>query len=107
MVQAFHERRDAALAVLAADPTLPIVPPEGAFYLYVNAAGRAPAGEREPGTWLARRLLDDHDVAVVPGEAFGTPDWVRLSYAAPIERVVEGMRRLLLALGADRARGAA
>ena len=99
MVQAFHERRDAALAVLAADPTLPVVPPEGAFYLYVDAAGRAPAGEAA-GTWLTRRLLDDHDVAVVPGAAFGTPDWVRLSYAAPLERVVEGVRRLVRAAAA-------
>ncbi len=101
MVRAFHERRHAALAVLAADPTLPVIPPEGAFYLYVDATGRAPAGE-DAGTWLARRLLDEHDVAGVPGDAFGTPGWLRLSYAAPIERVVEGVRRLLVAVGAER-----
>ena len=42
-----------------------------------------------------RRLLDEHDVAVVPGSAFLTPGWVRMSYAAPIDDVVEGTRRLV------------
>jgi aspartate aminotransferase len=93
MVSAFRERRDAALAILAEAPALPVVPPRGAFYLFVNVARCAPAGERDPGTWFARRLLDEHDVAVVPGIAFGTPAWVRISYAAPLPRVLEGVRR--------------
>ena len=93
MVAAFRERRDAALALLGEAPELPVVPPRGAFYLFVNVAGCAPAGEDDPGGWFARRLLDEHDVAVVPGRAFGTPAWVRISYAAPLPRVVEGVRR--------------
>ena len=95
MVGAFRERRDAALALLDGHAALPLVRPEGAFYLYVDATALAPAGEPEAGTRVARRLLDEMDVAVVPGAAFGTPAWLRLSYAAPQDRVVEGVRRLL------------
>ena len=67
--------------------------PEGAFYLYFDVSAWAP-GEADPGTRFAERLLEEHGVAIVPGAAFGTPGWVRLSYAAPLEDVVEGVRRL-------------
>jgi aspartate aminotransferase len=100
MVAAFRERRDAALVLLAERPLLPLVRPEGAFYLFLDVAGTAPAGEADPGTRFARRLLDEHDVAVVPGTAFGTPGWIRLSYAAPLPRVLEGVRRVLALAGA-------
>jgi aspartate aminotransferase len=42
-------------------------------------------------------LLDQHEVAVVPGTAFKSPEWVRVSYAAPADQVVEGVRRLIAA----------
>ncbi|HEU4629360.1 MAG TPA: pyridoxal phosphate-dependent aminotransferase [Gemmatimonadaceae bacterium] len=94
MVSAFRERRDAALALLTAEaPALRVIPPAGAFYLYLDVSHGAP-GEDDPGTAVARRLLDEADVAVVPGAAFGTPGWIRLSYAAPLPRVVEGVRRV-------------
>ena len=98
MVRAFRERRDAAVALLAAAPDLRVLAPEGAFYLFVDISRRAP-GVDDPGTAFARRLLDEADVAVVPGAAFGAPEWIRLSYAAPLPRVVEGVRRVV-ALGA-------
>jgi aspartate/methionine/tyrosine aminotransferase len=47
------------------------------------------------GDALAEHLLERHDVAVVPGAAFLTPDWVRVSYAAPRAQVTEGFERLL------------
>jgi aspartate aminotransferase len=40
-------------------------------------------------------LLDEQGVAVVPGTAFRTPGWIRLSYAAPLADVVEGLRRVV------------
>jgi aspartate/methionine/tyrosine aminotransferase len=40
-------------------------------------------------------LLEERDVAVVPGAAFHTPEWIRLSYAAPTEQVLEGVRRII------------
>ena len=94
MVAAFRARRDAALALLAERPDVPVLRPDGAFYLFLNVAGWAPDAP-DAGTRFATRLLDEHDVAVVPGAAFGTPAWIRLSYAAPLPRVVEGVRRVL------------
>ncbi len=94
MVAAFRERRDATLAVVAGSNSLRCVQPEGAFYLFLDVSRFAPASE-EPGTVFARRLLDEQGVAVVPGAAFGTPGWIRVSYAAPLTQVVEGMRRII------------
>ena len=93
MVAQFRKRRDAALAIARAEPRLEIVAPQGAFYLYL----RAPNSSRDPdaGTKFAARLLEDALVAVVPGSAFGTPDWVRLSYASEQSLVEEAMRRLV------------
>ena len=40
-------------------------------------------------------MLEEHGVAIVPGTAFGTPGWVRLSYAAAESDVLEAMRRII------------
>lgn len=101
MVRAFRERRDAALAVVAEEPLLRVIAPAGAFYLFVDVSAWAPA-DPEAGTRFAERLLEESRVAVVPGAAFGTPGWVRVSYAAPLADVVEGMRRIV-ALARQRA----
>lgn len=98
MVREFWRRRDAALEVLGTVPGLRVIRPVGAFYLYLHVRPFAPhAGD--PGSDIARRLLDEQGVAVVPGVAFGTPDWIRISYAAPFEQVVEGVRRVAALLG--------
>lgn len=92
MVAAFRERRDAALALLR-DADVDVIEPRGAFYLYLHA-GRATPEDPAPGATLATRLLEEHDVAIVPGTAFHSPEWVRLSYATRTETVLEGVRRL-------------
>ncbi|HEX7546754.1 MAG TPA: aminotransferase class I/II-fold pyridoxal phosphate-dependent enzyme, partial [Gemmatimonadaceae bacterium] len=51
----------------------------------------------DAGSVFATRLLETADVAIVPGSAFGTPDWVRVSYAADQAQVEEAMRRLVAA----------
>jgi aspartate aminotransferase len=89
MVAEFRARRDAATAVLDGVGAR-YIRPDGAFYLYIDVGG--------DGGAFATRLLDTQGVAVVPGAAFLTPDWVRVSYAAPREQVVEGVRRLAAAL---------
>lgn len=93
MVAEFRHRRDAALRLLC-DAGLSVIEPKGAFYLYIRA-GQSSDADPEPGTTLARRLLEEHDVAVVPGAAFHSPEWIRLSYAAPAELVLEGVRRIV------------
>jgi len=102
MVAEFRTRRDAALEILRDVPGLHVIQPEGAFYLYMHV--RPFTGDVEdPGTEVARRLLDEQGVAVVPGIAFGTPDWIRISYSSPLPQVVEGVRRVAALLGALRA----
>ena len=95
MVAEFRRRRDAAVA-LVRDAGVELIEPRGAFYLFL----RVPPwpGESDAGTAVARALLDDHDVAIVPGVAFRTPEWVRLSYAAPMDDVIAGVTRLLALL---------
>jgi aspartate aminotransferase len=95
MVDEFKRRRDAALAVLR-DSGADVVDPCGAFYLYVHI-GPATDEDSEPGTRFARRLIEEFDVAVVPGAAFRSPEWIRVSYAAAAEHVREGVRRIMRA----------
>lgn len=90
MVAAFRQRRDAALPLLRASRALTVLEPQGAFYFYLKVPG---AGADAGGDFCAR-LLDAHGVAIVPGSAFRTPDWVRISYAAEQGQVMEACRRI-------------
>lgn len=93
MVDELRNRRDAALALLR-DGDVHVLEPQGAFYLYIHA-GPATREDPAPGTTLANRLLEEDGVAVVPGAAFRSPEWIRASYAAPRADVLEGVRRVL------------
>ena len=93
MVSEFRRRRDRALVMLR-DATVDVIEPGGAFYLFVRA-GIASHDDPEPGSTFAKRLLEEAHVAVVPGVAFRTPEWVRMSYAAPADQVIEGVRRMI------------
>jgi aspartate aminotransferase len=95
MVAELKRRRDEALRLLRAS-NVEVLEPAGAFYLYVRV-GEASAIDPEPGTTFARRLLEEANVAVVPGAAFRSPEWIRVSYAAPPEHVLEGVRRIISA----------
>jgi len=102
MVEQFRRRRDAALATLRSDPGVQVIEPEGAFYLFMRVADPG-SGESDAGADFARRLLDEHDVAVVQGSAFLAPDWVRISYAAPSDQVQTAIERIVLARQGARA----
>ncbi len=96
MVEEFRARRDAALPILRGAPELTVLPPEGAFYFFL----RVPGGGPDAGGAFAARLLETEGVAIVPGSAFRTPDWVRISYAADRSLVVEACRRVARAAAA-------
>jgi aspartate aminotransferase len=95
MVSEFKRRRDRAVAELKS-AGVDVLEPAGAFYLFIRV-GDVSSVEPDPGTRFAHRLLEEFEVAVVPGAAFGAPEWIRLSYAAPIEDVLEGVRRVVRA----------
>lgn len=98
MRAAFDRRRRTMVALLAAIPGVTCPEPEGAFYCYPSVQGvlgktlrgRTPATSAE----LAELVLDEVGVAVVPGEAFGTPGYFRLSYAVSDADLVKGVTRL-------------
>lgn len=90
MRDAYRERRD-ALAALLDHLGVRYVRPSGAFYMWVEIAGRAPDAHT-----FAMELLRRRAVAVAPGTAFGASGegWVRLSLASELEALLEGARRL-------------
>jgi aspartate aminotransferase len=90
MVRAFHARRDAVLEALGPLRSR-AVHPAGAFYLYIDVSH---LGGTDPGATCAARLLEEQQVAVVPGSGFGTPSWIRASYATSEALAVEGVQRL-------------
>ncbi len=96
MVAELAARRNTALALLR-DANVDVIKPEGAFYLYIRA-GDITASEPVPGATFAQQLLEEQNVAVVPGTAFHSPEWVRVSYAAATPDVIEGVRRICEAL---------
>jgi aspartate aminotransferase len=98
MVQSFRQRRDAVMAALSAFPSVRYVHPSGAFYLYVNVEGFR--GAADPGAAFAAAVLDEYQVAIVPGNAFGTPGWIRASYATSEAVAVEGLTRIARCLTA-------
>jgi aspartate/methionine/tyrosine aminotransferase len=98
MRAAFDRRRQVMTAMLNDVPGVICPLPEGAFYCYPSVKGvlgKQIAGQR-PATsaQLAELLLDEADVAVVPGEAFGTDGYFRLSCALGDADLEEGVSRL-------------
>ena len=98
MRTAFDRRRLAMSRMLNEIPGVVCPEPEGAFYVYPSVKellGKELRGHK-PGSSaeLASLILDEAEVAVVPGEAFGTPGYLRLSYALGDEDLVEGVSRI-------------
>jgi aspartate/methionine/tyrosine aminotransferase len=105
MVRAFRERRDFVLSALARLPGVECPTPEGAFYVFPDVSSyfgtTAPSGRAIEGSEdLCFYLLEEHDVALVPGDAFGAPYGVRLSYAASMEDLRTAMKRIEAGLAA-------
>src|SRR4051812_37136960 len=106
MREAFDRRRQTIVSMLREIPGVACPEPQGAFYVYPSVKGllgRPIAGRTaETSAELAELILEEAEVAVVPGEAFGTPGYVRMSYALGDEDLAEGvsrMQRLLTAAG--------
>ena len=107
MVEAFRQRRDYVLARLAAIDGVACPKPEGAFYLFPQVSAyygtTAPSGRTIADSQdLCFYLLEEHNVALVPGHAFGGPDGVRLSYAASMNDLEEALNRIEAGLAALR-----
>jgi aspartate aminotransferase len=93
MLAEYARRRERILTGLRAMPGITCTAPEGAFYVFPNISAHLNAN-MPSDTAAAKQLLEREHVAVVPGEAFGAPGYIRISYATSIERIEEGLRRL-------------
>ncbi|PZF85026.1 aspartate aminotransferase [Jiangella anatolica] len=103
MRAAFDRRRQTIVSMLNAIDGVYCPEPEGAFYAYPSVkdvlgrtiAGRTPKTSAE----LAELILEEAEVAVVPGEAFGPSGYLRLSYALGDDDLAEGVGRIQRLLG--------
>lgn len=93
MREEYLTRRDRLCGWLAADPRLRFVPPDGAFYLFVDVSRTLEPGEST--NEFAAALLERQRLAVTPGEAFDAPGFIRISFATSMANLEEGSRRLL------------
>jgi aspartate aminotransferase len=99
MLAEYARRRKRIVEGLRAIPGVTCEMPGGAFYAFPNVSAHLANGASEhalakDATELAKLLLDEARVALVPGDAFGAPGYLRLSYATSIERIEEGLRRM-------------
>ncbi|WP_457600126.1 pyridoxal phosphate-dependent aminotransferase [Hydrogenivirga sp.] len=99
----FRKRRDRAYELLSSIPQVRVFKPRGAFYIFPNFSYYS---ERLGGDLkLAQLLLEEGNVACVPGSPFGAEGYLRLSYATSMENIERGIERIAdtLAKAAHRA----
>jgi aspartate aminotransferase len=89
----YRRRRDAIHAAIAEIPGITCLLPQGSFYLFPNVK-RYLNGEARTSLELSFRLLEEKRVAVVPGEGFGAPGYLRMSFARSLDELQEGARRI-------------
>jgi len=103
MVAEFQRRRNYCLMRLATVQGLSCFKPHGAFYLFPNVKSfydkEANGAKIRNSYGLAYYLLKEARVAIVPGDAFGADDYIRLSYATSMANLEKSMDRVVEALG--------
>ena len=93
MLAEYRRRRDFVVKRLRAIPGVKIAEPQGAFYAYPNVSVGFRNGISS-AMQFSERLLAEAHVAVVPGEAFGTKEHVRISYATSMTELERGLDRI-------------
>lgn len=98
MVDAFYGRRNLMIDLLKEIPGFICNVPEGAFYLFPDVSqyfGKSFGTKiMENATDLCDFILNEGHVAIVPGSAFGSPECIRISYAASEKDIRESVRRI-------------
>ena len=99
MLAEYARRRQRIVAGLRAIPGVTCTAPQGAFYVFPNISAHYNA-EMPNDTAVAKVLLEREHVAVVPGEAFGAPGFLRISYATSMENIDKALERMREFFGA-------
>jgi aspartate aminotransferase len=94
MLAEYRRRRDYIVPALNQIPGIACPTPGGAFYAYPNISSAFGKSGIRSAMEFAAKLLEDQHVAVVPGEAFGTDEHIRISYAASMDDIKEGVARI-------------
>ncbi|MBI4903201.1 MAG: pyridoxal phosphate-dependent aminotransferase [Acidobacteria bacterium] len=94
MLAEYRDRRDYVIDRLRAMPGVRINVPKGAFYAYPNIGVAFGKNGIQSAMDFSEKLLDQAQVAVVPGEAFGTDRHIRISYATSMEQLTKGLNRI-------------
>ena len=93
MLAEYARRRERIVAGLRAIPGVTCTAPAGAFYVFPNVSACF-SSAMPTAAAVASQLLEREHVALVPGEGFGAPGFLRLSYATSMDRIDEGLRRM-------------
>jgi len=98
MWEAYRDRRAWLIPAINGIDGLCCAHPDGAFYIFPDVSAFFGRGGVRDSQTFTNYLLDEAEVAVIPGSAFGSDDHVRISYATSMERLQEGVRRIESAL---------
>ncbi|MCX6111566.1 MAG: pyridoxal phosphate-dependent aminotransferase [Proteobacteria bacterium] len=94
-------RRDLALSLLKKIPGVKVAQPHGAFYIFIDVRPALQQAKTKIDTFaLSEKLLLEQHIALVPGDAFGAPGYLRLSYACDEATITGGLQRLAAGLSA-------
>lgn len=99
MIDEFNNRRKKAIEYISKYSNLTINSPKGAFYIFIDIEslkGKSFKGKvLNNSIDISEVLLDEFNLAVVPGIGFGNDDYIRISYAADEELIIEGIKRII------------
>jgi len=84
----FYQRRDLIVSEMSKIEPIKLIRPEGAFYLFCDFSKLGKSLD------VAKSILNDANVAIIPGEGFGAPGFMRISFATSNERIQEGIKRI-------------
>lgn len=99
MIKAYKERHDFVVAALNHMPGVKCAPSDGTFYSFPNVEDVIQKSDKiSDDIELAEYLLNEAEIALIPGSAFGAPGYLRISYATSMEKLQDAMKRMAMAL---------
>ena len=98
MTKAFKERHDFVYNELRKIPGIECEPCDGTFYIFPNVSAIIKQAGMKDDIVFSEYLLNEAEVALIPGSAFGAPGYIRISYATSMEKLQEAMKRMQTAI---------